>query len=167
MVLVIAGFVRMRVMSLKILNVAMKRLRRRHEKHTTNVSGFIGKGVKEQSTSECCGVCLCVYGDGHGEYNQYRRENACSQGLKQVRCMQLVLLCYCIILFLYIIILCGLPCYGLALNKYKEMVDSLMWSNKQVNLKDGLKEVHISSSWFPSMHWISKRLCGSKSFRTH
>ena len=36
--------------------------------------------------------------------------------------------------------------YGLALNKYKEMVDAIMWSNGQVNLKDCLKEVHISFS---------------------
>ena len=36
------------------------------------------------------------------------------------------------------------------------MVDSMMWSNKQVNLKDGLKEVHISSSLSANMHWIRK-----------
>ena len=36
------------------------------------------------------------------------------------------------------------------------MVDSIMWSNEQVNLKDGLKEVHISSSLSANMHWIRK-----------
>ena len=39
---VIAGFVRTRVMSLNRLDVAMKHLRGRHEKHTTHVGGFIG-----------------------------------------------------------------------------------------------------------------------------
>ena len=79
---VIAGFVRMRVMSLKLLNVVMKHLRGRHEKHTTHVGGFIGWGVKEQCTRECCGVCLCDYiggwGWGGGRANTYacRRENA-------------------------------------------------------------------------------------------
>ena len=75
---VIAGFVTMRVMSLKLLNVAMKHLRGRHDKRTTHVGGFIGRGVKEQSTRKCCGVFLCVNGGGRGDIHMYRRENACS-----------------------------------------------------------------------------------------
>ncbi len=40
---VIAGFVTMRVMSLKVLNVVMKHLQKRHEKRTTHVGGLMGK----------------------------------------------------------------------------------------------------------------------------
>ena len=43
---VIAGFVMMRVMSLKVFNVVIKQLRRCHEKRTTHVGGFIGEGVR-------------------------------------------------------------------------------------------------------------------------
>ena len=77
---VIAGFVTMRVMSLKILDVIMTHLRGRHIKRTTNVGGLIGRGVQEQCTSECCGFCLCVYGGGRGDIHRYRRKNACSHG---------------------------------------------------------------------------------------
>ena len=59
---VIAGFVRMRVMALKLLDVVMKHLRGRHERRTTSVGGLTWADVEEQCTSECCGVCLCVYG---------------------------------------------------------------------------------------------------------
>ena len=63
MVLVIfAGFVSMRVISLKHLNVLMKHLRGRHEKRSTSVVGLIGGSVTKQCTSECCEVCLCLWG---------------------------------------------------------------------------------------------------------
>ena len=99
---VIAGFVRMRVMSLKILNVAMKHLRRHHDKHTTHVGGFIGCGVKEQCTRECCGVCLCVYGGGGGDIIMYRRENACSLGYQTSKMHATGIILYYSITLLYV-----------------------------------------------------------------
>ena len=59
---IIAGFVMMRVMSLQAIDAAIYHLQGDHEEHTIGVAGLIGWDVTVECTSECCGVCLCVYG---------------------------------------------------------------------------------------------------------